>query len=81
MPGETVQPSPEPDAATATGTGGDKDAAAPTPPDESASTSGLGSASDQQSSGAPPANAPYDLSGGEKGETGDDQPAQSPSGV
>jgi hypothetical protein len=84
MPGETVQPSPEPDAGVAPGAGGAKDAAAPPPPDEAASTSGVGSASDQQGSGAPPADAPYDLTddatqdvGGGEGE----QPSQSPSGV
>ena len=84
MPGERVQPSPEPDAGVATGAGGDKEAAPPPSPDESAGTTGMGSVGDQQGSGAPPANAPYDLSGDSTEETGGgegDQPPRSPSGV
>ena len=84
MPGETVQPSPEPDAGVATGSGHEKDAAPPPAPGESAGTTGMGSVGDQQGSGAPPADAPYDLTDDAtqdvgRGEGG--QSAQSPSGV
>lgn len=84
MPDETVPPSPEPEAATAAGTGADKPAAPPTPPEESAGTTGMGTASDQQGAGAPPGDAPYDLSDDDPRELGageGDQPPRSPSGV
>ena len=61
---EIVPPSSEPDAATASGTGTDKAAAPPPPPEESAGTGGVGTEADRQAgSSAPPANAPYSLSG------------------
>ena len=75
---ETVQPSQQPDAATGGGTGTVKDGAPPPPPEQAASTSGVGSTqADQQSAGAPPAEAPYTLNP----EQADDGPAASPSGT
>jgi hypothetical protein len=75
---ETVPPSEEPDAATATGTGSSSGGATPPPPSEqSASTGGLGPQTDQKGDGAPPGDAPLDLSPSGV----DDQPPQSPSGT
>ncbi len=59
---EVVPPSSEPDAAVSTGSGGSGSGATPPPPpSQSAGTGGVGTQEEQQGSGAPPADAPYDL--------------------
>jgi hypothetical protein len=63
---EIVPPSPDPSSATATGTGRSSDGATPPPPPaESAGAGGIGTEADRQDpgDGAPPANAPYGLTG------------------
>lgn len=61
---EIVPPSSEPDAATATGTGSPRAAEPPPPLEESAGMGGVGTEAERSASGsAPPANAPYSLTG------------------
>ena len=71
---EIVPPSSEPDAATASGTGSPKAAVPPPPPEQSAGMGGVGTEAERQAGGqAPPAEAPYSL-------TGDSNPTDTTSG-